>query len=202
MRNRRAKPNSSPTAKAPSSQLRIIGGEWRSRKVPFVAQDGLRPTHDRVRETLFNWLQTQVPGAHCLDLFSGSGALGLEALSRGAESMIFIEQSSVSASQLKANLNTLKCTSANVINGDALQWLASQTCPTPIDIVFMDPPFNKDFTQRTCEALEAQGCLSQTAWIYVEVEKDLQWQPPINWRCHREKVSGQVKFSLYQRTAT
>ena len=205
MKKRTTKPASNKPANAKGaqkpSQLRIIGGEWRSRKVPFVAVEGLRPTHDRVRETLFNWLQAQVAGAHCADLFSGSGALGLEALSRGAESMLFVEQAASVATQLKANLKTLNCVRGTVANGDVLQWLKTQKPQQLLDVVFLDPPFNKGLAQETCELLESQAHLSNNAWVYVEVEKGLQWTPPANWRCHREKTSGQVTFSLFQRTA-
>jgi len=192
-----------PQAAAASTLLRIIGGEWRSRKLPFPAVEGLRPTPDRVRETLFNWLQHHVGGAHCLDLFAGSGALGLEALSRGAESALFIDQSVVAIRQLRDNLTTLKCQQAEVINTAASTWLDNRqgTEEAQYDLVFLDPPFRKGMVEPICQQLDHLGLLSDHAMIYIETESELaQLTVPSDWQLHREKKAGQVIYRLYQRS--
>lgn len=184
----------------PSSQLRIIAGEWRGRKLEFIATEGLRPTPDRVRETLFNWLQTAIPGASCLDLFSGSGALGLEALSRGAESTTFIDLNSITARKLQSNLQLLKCQNGEVINADVLEWLSTRQTDLEIryDMVFMDPPFGKGLVPPCCELLEKHNLLRDNALIYVETETDLGTPDvPASWQQLREKKAGQVTYRLY-----
>lgn len=186
-----------------SSHLRIIGGQWRGRKLEFMAVDGLRPTPDRVRETLFNWIQPYLIGARCLDLFSGSGAIGLEALSRDAESVTFIDLHAITTRQLQSNLQRLKANNAEVIQADVLQWLeARQTDMEPrYDIVFMDPPFRKDMAARCCALLESRNLLADNAIIYVETESDLIPEVPANWHEHRSKTAGQVSYRLYFREA-
>lgn len=186
----------------PSSHLRIIGGDWRGRKLEFMAVDGLRPTPDRVRETLFNWVQPYLTGARCLDLFSGSGALGLEALSRGAESATFVDLHSITTRQLQSNLQLLKASNSEVIQADVLQWLeARQTDLEPrYDMVFMDPPFRKGFVEPCCELLESRNLLAENAIIYVETESELgPPNVPSNWYEHRSKKAGQVTYRLYIR---
>ena len=128
------------TGHAGTGRLRIVGGEWRSRQLPVADVEGLRPTPDRIRETLYNWLTGWVAGARCLDAFSGTGALGLEALSRGATYATFLEYSPVAARTLKENLTTLKCSKGEVIQTDANQWL-NKPSPNPFDLIFLDPPF-------------------------------------------------------------
>lgn len=181
-------------------EVRIIGGDWRGRKLPVLMAEGLRPTSDRVRETLFNWLQFDVAGAHCLDLFAGSGALGFEALSRGAKSVTFLELSMPVAQQLKTNLKTLNCTTAQVVQGDSLQWL-DQPVEQPFDIVFLDPPFNQGLMQLVVDKLFISGIIqNQQAWLYLEQEKQLDWPIlPDGWICHREKSTSQVRFGLFCR---
>ncbi len=184
--------------------LRIIGGEWRSRRVPFPDIEGLRPTPDRVRETLFNWLQNTTPGARCLDLFAGSGALGLEALSRGAASVTFVDQSPEVAKQLQNNLNTLKSQRGEVIATSAMTWLEGrQTDNEPrYDLVFLDPPFRKDMLPVICELLESKNLLADNAVIYIEAESEIkQLLLPSNWQPHREKTAGQVTYRLLYREA-
>ena len=121
--------------------LRIIGGEWRSRKLKFADVPGLRPTPDRVRETLFNWLQWHVPGARCLDLFAGSGALGLEALSRGARDVVMVEKHPAAAQALRDNLTLLGARNARLVHDDALRYLGRVT--VAFDLIFLDPPFRQ-----------------------------------------------------------
>ncbi len=181
--------------------VRIIGGDWRGRKLPVLMADGLRPTSDRVRETVFNWLQFEVPGAHCLDVFSGSGALGFEALSRGAKSVTFLELSMPAAQQLKTNLKTLSSNAAQVIQGDSLKWL-DQPAEQTFDIIFLDPPFNQGLMQRAVDKLFISGYVADNAaWLYLEQEKNLEWPKlPEGWICHREKTTAQVRFGLFVRS--
>jgi 16S rRNA (guanine966-N2)-methyltransferase len=186
--------------RAASGQIRIIGGQWRGRKLPVPDSPGLRPTTDRVRETLFNWLAPSMVNARCLDCFAGSGALGLEALSRYAGASTLIEMERGVAQQLKQNLATLKAANANVVNTNTLTFL-NQT-GTPHDIVFVDPPFRKGLLDETLRLLEVNGWLADDALIYVESEVENGLPPvPVHWDLHREKVAGQVAYRLYQRTA-
>ena len=184
--------------KTKNSILRIIGGQWRSRRLSFIATEGLRPTTDRVRETLFNWISPHIPGAKCLDLFTGSGALGLEALSREARSVTFIDLSPSVISSIKANLQTLQATNAEVICTDSIKWLKNTTSNEAYDIVFIDPPFRCDLVPQCIPLLESSGLLKAGTYIYVEIEKETtQPQFPQNWRLHREKEAGQVRYMLF-----
>jgi len=186
--------------RAASGQIRIIGGQWRGRKLPVPDSPGLRPTTDRVRETLFNWLAPSMVNARCLDCFAGSGALGLEALSRYAGASTLIEMERGVAQQLQQNLATLKAANAKVVNTNTLTFLNQSG--TPHDIVFVDPPFRKGLLDDTLRLLEVNGWLANDALIYVEseVENGLP-QVPVHWELHREKVAGQVAYRLYHRTA-
>ncbi|MDQ2076672.1 16S rRNA (guanine(966)-N(2))-methyltransferase RsmD [Marinimicrobium sp. ABcell2] len=186
-------------AKQPQAEkpLRIIGGRWRGRKLNFPAIEGLRPTGDRIRETLFNWLAPHLPGARCLDLFAGSGALGLEALSRGAGEVVLLEKSAPACEQLRSNLALLQAEGATLINEDSLQWL-SRADPGPgFDVVFLDPPFEHNFWQASIEALHARGWLAPGAAIYVESGQDTPYEVPESWTLHRDKSAGQVCYRLY-----
>ncbi|MCG8155999.1 16S rRNA (guanine(966)-N(2))-methyltransferase [Brenneria goodwinii] len=189
-----AKKNASSAA----GQIRIIGGQWRGRKLPVPDSPGLRPTTDRVRETLFNWLAPVIQQSRCLDCFAGSGALGLEALSRYAAHATLLERERGVAQQLTQNLMLLRAENARVVNIDTLQWLAQTG--EPFDVVFLDPPFRKDLLNNTLSLLEQQGWLAPDAWIYVETEaENAQLIIPDNWRLHREKIAGQVAYRLYIR---
>lgn len=180
-----------------SGQIRIIGGQWRGRKLPVPDSPGLRPTTDRVRETLFNWLAPSMVDARCLDCFAGSGALGLEALSRYAGSATLLEMERQVAQQLQKNLATLKATHGKVVNTNTLAFL-NQT-GTPHDIVFVDPPFRKGLLEETLHLLESNGWLASDALIYVESEVENGLPPvPASWDLHREKIAGQVAYRLYQ----
>ena len=183
-----------------AGQLRIIAGEWRGRKLPVADLPGLRPTSDRVRETVFNWLNMYVPGAHVLDCFSGTGALSLEALSRGAASAVMLEKAGPAAQTLKGNLATLKSDKGQVFNTDSLQWLA-QKASRSFDLVFLDPPFRMDLLQATCELLESNGYLNENSLIYIEAEKELSPLPvPTNWQPLKSKTAGQLCFTLWSRS--
>mgnify|MGYP003634864369 FL=1 len=185
--------------KAKIGQLRIIGGEWGSRRFNFTEQPGLRPTPDRVRETLFNWLSGDIQGARCLDLFTGSGALALEALSRGAGWALAVDLNRDVVSTLRSHLTTLNCSNAEVRQENGLAMLGTPPAE-PYDIVFIDPPFHQDLLEPACAALEANGWLSEDALIYLESEKSPGRQSlPGNWQLHREKRAGQVWYSLWRR---
>lgn len=181
---------------AHSRVLRIIGGTWRGRKLRFPPQPGIRPTPDRVRETLFNWLAQRVPGARCLDLFAGSGALGLEALSRGAAHVTFVERDVLAARELRARLAEWGASGAQVEHNDALRFLAGSPLQT-YDIVFLDPPFASDLLVDSARALDERHWLSGNAQIYVE--SDARAGLPLlpqNWRLTKTKEAGAVGYHL------
>ncbi|QZN96019.1 16S rRNA (guanine(966)-N(2))-methyltransferase [Symbiopectobacterium purcellii] len=188
-------------APAQAGQIRIIGGQWRGRKLPVPDSPGLRPTTDRVRETLFNWLAPVIQQARCLDGFAGSGALGFEALSRYAAHVTLLENERSIARQLEQNAVLLKASNARIINTNTLNWLAQ--AGEPYDVVFLDPPFRRDLLNQTLSLLEQQGWLAPEAWIYVETEAENgELEIPVTWTLHREKVAGQVAYRLYIRQAT
>jgi len=189
-----------------NNNLRIIGGQWRGRKLSFASVEGLRPTGDRIRETLFNWLMPDLPGARCLDLFSGSGALGLEALSRGAAEVVMLDRERSVVTLLQQHIATLGAQGARVIEADALHWLQQQAQIEPVPacyhIVFLDPPFNHNLWQPVLEALEQSHLLADNAALYVEAPRDQSLQLPPQWQLHREKQAGQVSYRLYYRRET
>ncbi|SDH47168.1 16S rRNA (guanine966-N2)-methyltransferase [Pseudomonas benzenivorans] len=194
------RPSGKPSkAHGGQGQLRIIGGQWRSRRFAFPEGPNLRPTPDRVRETLFNWLAPYVEGARVLDPFAGSGALYLEALSRGASSALALDLNPDSVAALRGHLQTLGCAHGQLLQADALVYLHGQPA-TPFDLVFLDPPFHQDLLQPACQLLEERGWLSPDAWIYSESETPPSTLGlPGNWRLHREKQAGQVYYALWQR---
>ncbi|TXH63956.1 MAG: 16S rRNA (guanine(966)-N(2))-methyltransferase RsmD [Tolumonas sp.] len=182
-----------------SGTIRLISGQWRGRKLPVHDVEGLRPTTDRVKETLFNWLATDVRHSRCLDVFAGSGSLGFEALSRYASYVMMIEQEPKAARQLQQNLQTLQCTQAQVVCRDALQVL-QQPCTEPFELVFLDPPFRKELLSQVIPLLEQQGWLADSALIYLERENE--GTPPVipaNWQLLKDKQAGQVCYQLYLR---
>ncbi|MGY5450871.1 16S rRNA (guanine(966)-N(2))-methyltransferase RsmD [Agarivorans sp. MS3-6] len=183
-----------------SGQVRIIAGQWRGRKLKVLNSEGLRPTTDRVKETVFNWLSPYLHNSHCLDLFAGSGSLGFEALSRFASFTTFIEKDALATKQLKANLQLLNVSSeqANLVNTDALQWL-KQRPSEAYDIVFIDPPFRCDLLIPSCNLLNQHGWLKPDALVYIEFENEaLEPQFPANWTCIKSKQAGQVSYRLFQ----
>ncbi len=191
-----------------ANRLRIIGGRWRSTPLHFPEIAAIRPTPDRVRETLFNWLQQDVVNARCLDLFAGSGALGLEALSRGARHTVFVDQHPQVARYLRDTLARLNCTDAEAHTTDALGYLLQNQ--QPFDLVFLDPPFaaaeSSPLLQQLLAALEARH-LNAHAWIYLECPATLgtpsSWPYwPAQWQLHRSKQAGQVGYHLARRTAS
>ncbi|QCU90912.1 16S rRNA (guanine(966)-N(2))-methyltransferase RsmD [Thiomicrorhabdus sediminis] len=196
-----AKQNQGRSPLRGGGEVRIIGGDWRGRKLPVLDAEGLRPTSDRVRETLFNWLQFDIAGSRCLDMFAGSGALSFEALSRGAAQATLLELNGANAKQLQTNLKTLNvnqpATKATVVQADSLQWLQGCTEP-PFDIVFIDPPFHQGLMQQSIDLLFAKQLIKADGWLYLEQENDLPWPRLVDgWYCHREKKTSQVKFGLF-----
>lgn len=180
--------------------LRIIGGEWRGRRIVFPPLPGLRPTPDRVRETLFNWLQGVVPGARCLDLFAGSGLLGIEAASRGAAKVVMAERSREAVAHLREQVRRLEASERiEVVRADALRWLEGP--PQPFGVVFLDPPFGEGLVPPCCERLEERGWLEPGARIYLELEAEagVPWLPA-NWTLMRSKRAGQVGYHLAVRS--
>lgn len=175
--------------------LRIIGGEWRSRKLKFADVPGLRPTPDRVRETLFNWLQWRVPGARCLDLFAGSGALGLEALSRGAQEVVMVEKHPAAVKALRDNLVLLGARNAMLVQDDALRYLEREQMR--FDLIFLDPPFRQNMLEPVLEKLSARVLLKQGGMVYVEQEKGATTDfARFGLGVHRETAAGQVQSLL------
>ncbi|CCN71626.1 16S rRNA (guanine(966)-N(2))-methyltransferase RsmD [Vibrio nigripulchritudo] len=194
---RRRQSNSSQK-KQSSGFVRIISGLWRGRKLPVHDAEGLRPTTDRVKETLFNWLAQDVPQAKVLDLFAGSGGLGFEAASRQASSVTMLEMNPQAHKQLLANIQTLNTDSIEAIHADTLDFL-KQT-GTAHDVVFIDPPFRKDLLDDVIHLLEQNGWLSANAMIYIEAEKELALDSiPAHWQLYREKTAGQVCYRLFER---
>jgi 16S rRNA (guanine966-N2)-methyltransferase len=181
------------------NELRIIGGRWRARRIEFPTLPGLRPTPDRVRETVFNWLQGPVAGARCLDLFAGSGALGIEALSRGAAHSVFVDRQKPVAKYLHEALDTLGADDATVITQEAHGFLRGE--PQAFDIVFLDPPFDDHYLTEICASLEAGGWLAPAAYIYIEAPSEPGRGPilPENWRLHRVGRAGAVAYHLARR---
>ena len=179
--------------------LRIIGGTWRSRRLTFPGREGLRPTPDRVRETLFNWLQPWLPGATCLDLFAGSGALGLESLSRGAGQVVLVEQDLAAVSALRANLALLEARGAEVVQADARVFL--QGPARQFDIVFLDPPYASGLLAECCTRLATGGWLRPQGLIYLEAAGDRALPLPAGWTLLRSKRAGQVGYHLARNDA-
>lgn len=191
--------NSKTRRGADLGQVRIIGGDWRGRKLAVLNQNGLRPTGDRVRETLFNWLQFELAGAVCLDAFAGSGALGFEALSRGAAQLVSVEVCQAAARQLRQNVELLQCSGATIVQASVLDYLA-QAPSLCFDGVFIDPPFHQQLVQPVIDALFQQAWLAPNAWLYIEQERDAPMPKlPADWVCHREKTTAQTRFSLWRR---
>jgi 16S rRNA (guanine966-N2)-methyltransferase len=181
-----------------SNKLRIIGGEWRSRQISFDDAPGLRPTPGRVRETLFNWLQTDVPNSRCLDLYAGSGALGFEAASRGAKSVVQVESNPKTCQVLRESCRLLGASQVQVVQQDVGQYLMAEG--RQFDLVFFDPPFGLNLIQETSRLLSNGEWLADFAKIYIEAERDLVLnQIPDDWRVLKQKAAGDVGFYLFEK---
>lgn len=181
-----------PLKQARPGKVRIIGGKWRGRKLPVTDVAALRPTPDRVRETLFNWLQPIIDGTRCLDLFAGTGVLGLEALSRGADNVVLVEQDRLLAQQLQDSIDKLQADNAQLVIADAFQWL--QSGQQPFDIVFLDPPFQQGLVEESCRRLMDSGAINSGSRIYIEAEPSLNL--PDGLEVIRQGKAGKVKFIL------
>lgn len=193
------RPRSGQDKSGPPGRLRIVAGKWRSRVLPVADVPGLRPTPERIRETLFNWLAPRIEGSRCLDLFAGSGALGIEALSRGAERVTFVERSPNAVASLRRAFAILDAGGAELIQADAYDWLVS-AAPCPYDIVLLDPPFADDTLGQLCSTLEERGWLAQNARIYLEQDRSRPMPPlPGDWRLTHEKTAGNVRYALASR---
>lgn len=180
-------------------QIRIIGGQWRGRKLKVPDVPNLRPTPDRVRETLFNWLAPVIQGAHCLDPFAGSGALGFEAVSRGAAQAILVDQSPEVVKLLQEEAQIFKAENIEVYRANAPQQLKKPS--KPFDIVFLDPPFQENLLLPTCVYLEEQGFLAANALIYIEAKAPLELADlPRNWGIIKSKKAGQVAYHLIEKS--
>lgn len=190
-KNTRGKPSRHNT-----NQVRIIAGDWRGRKLTFPNIPGLRPTGDRMRETLFNWLAPYIHQSRVLDLFAGSGALGMEALSRGANNCIFVESDKYAARGLTDNLSTLQCNNAQVIHQNAFDAINTIT-PHSIDILFLDPPFDSRLHNSILDSVCSCQALAQSALVYIEAPINETIEIPASWLLLNKKDSGQVSFSLY-----
>lgn len=202
---RRGTPPGLPEGSKPTSRnsrypgsVRIIAGVWRSRRLLVPEAAGLRPTPDRVRETLFNWLNPHLPGAHCLDLFAGSGALCLEALSRGAAEVVMVERAAGAVEVLRGNVASLDAHAAEVVYADAQEFL--RQTPRQFDVIFLDPPFASDLIGVCAAAIEDGGWLKPGGLIYIEAPSALATLPvPANWDLIRSKTAGQVGYHLARR---
>jgi len=178
--------------------VRIIGGAWRGRKLSFTPLEGLRPTGDRIRETLFNWLSPHIQGARCADLFTGSGALGLEALSRGAAHCDFVDTAQQVVSNVQAQLALLKASDRGACHLCPAQKFL-QTATNPYHIVFIDPPFRQHLVNSVLASLAQRNLLLEGALVYVETAASEQLPDvPADWSLHREKVSGEVAYRLFR----
>lgn len=177
------------------NQIRIIAGTWRGRRLSFPSLKSLRPTPDRVRETLFNWLAGIIEGANCLDLFAGSGALGFEALSRGAAKVTFVDSATEAITSLRANQQMLKAENIEIHHMNAEEYL-SQT-KEQFDIVFLDPPFQQQMIPTYCQLLEKNNLIKSNGHVYIETDTALSPNDlPQNWQIIKQKQAGQVLYYL------
>lgn len=181
----------------PPGRIHIIGGSLRGSRLSVPTLPGLRPTPQRLRQTLFDWLAPVIAGANVLDAFAGSGALGIEALSRGAHGATFIERDSAQARAIEADLSRLHQGNATVLRGDALRILG-EPATGHFDIVFLDPPFDAGLWSQSLALLDAGGWLAPQAWIYVEAGNGDAWEVPGRWRLHRQRDAGAVRGTLYR----
>ena len=182
--------------KSPAGQLRIVAGNWRSRLLKIANVDGLRPTSERIRETLFNWLGAGIHGSRCLDLCAGTGALGLEALSRGASEVVFVESSAAAVTVLRANAESLDASGVEILHEDAREFL-ERAVTRPFDIVFLDPPFKAELHDELCRLLQKKNWLAANARIYIESDDN---KPDVNvpdgWQVLKTKRAGNVRYML------
>lgn len=179
--------------------VRIIAGKWKGRRLAVPDLPGLRPSGDRARETLFNWLQADVRGARCADLFAGTAALGLEAASRGAAEVVLVELNRTAAASIRSSLDMLGADNCRLVEGDALSWLRSCE-PGSLDLVFVDPPFDAQLESEVLQLIQERECLSSGGLAYVETPRNA---PPAaflkGWETVREKTLGDVRMQLLKK---
>jgi 16S rRNA (guanine966-N2)-methyltransferase len=183
--------------RAPAHEVRIIGGRWKRSKLPVADRPGLRPTPDRVRETLFNWLGQDLSGWRCLDAFAGSGALGFEAASRGALEVVLLERDTELVARLRLSRQRLKADALRVEAADAVAWMARAPGGS-FDLVFLDPPFGSDLAERAVP--QAMRLMASGGFIYLEARQALT-APPAGWALHRQGRAGAVHFHLLRQAA-
>jgi 16S rRNA (guanine966-N2)-methyltransferase len=179
---------------AAPGKIRIIAGKWRGRKLDVIDSPGLRPTPDRVRETLFNWLQQDIAGARCLDLFAGTGALAFEALSRGAAEVVMIESDAKIVESLKQHAKTLGSEGHTIQLGNAISWLKQGV--EAFDIIFLDPPFGQGLIEQCCTAISEESLLKPKGLVYIESEKGLAL--PAGWELRKQTRAGNVQSMLIE----
>ncbi len=196
--NKPKKPSQNNTKNsAKKGSIRIIAGKHRGRKLPVMMSPGLRPTTDRIKETVFNWLMPYLPASRCLDCYAGAGSLGFEALSRGASELTLLELDKQVARQLKQNITLLNAANVNAVQTDTLHYLQHQVASRQ-DIVFVDPPFHQGLIEQTI-ALLSKGWVAEHSLIYIEMERDISTlNTPEKWLLLKQKKSGQVAYALYQ----
>ncbi len=186
----------SKTGKPRAGRLRIVAGNWRSRLLDIADVPGLRPTSERIRETLFNWLAPYIHSANCLDLFAGTGALGLEALSRGAGRAVFVENDAVAVESLRRNVDQLEAGNAAVVHADAMEYLRRSE-EGPFDIVFVDPPFAADLLEVACRLIDELGVLADRGFVYLEQDRGRPLpRLPEGWNVLKDKTAGNVRYVL------
>jgi 16S rRNA (guanine966-N2)-methyltransferase len=183
-----------------SNSVRIIGGDWRGRRLQVADVPGLRPTGDRGRETLFNWLQPWVAAADCIDLFAGTGALGFEAASRGAASVMMIEKHPEAAAVLRQSIEQLHATQVSFSPGGAMSQIDGLK-PDSFDIAFVDPPFDSNLGGLVLERLDKCACVRRGGFVYVESPASKTIPPPEGWSVWRDQVIGEVRMQLFRRKA-
>ena len=192
--NAQKRPRANPTKRG---LVRIIGGKWRGRKLSIAPRPALRPSPDRVRETLFNWLNPYVDGARCLDLYAGTGVLGFEAVSRGAAHATLVDNDRTAIDFLTQHLDILNADNIEVIEGDARTWLRTAR-PAPFDIVFLDPPFGQGLLEASLAVLP-NGWLKHRAWVYLEAEKiPILHLAVAPWQLIRHGQTSQMQFALLE----
>ncbi len=180
-------------------RVRIIAGKWRGRVISFPDSQGLRPTHDRIRETLFNWLAPDIVDANCLDLFAGSGVLGFEALSRGAKKVVMIDNESKVVAALRQTQEQLQADNALIMQ-DEIPTHPLKFSDAPFDILFLDPPFKKGLLEKSIRWVEHGNYLQQEALIYIECENELDPLPvPPHWEMIRTKKTASLSYYLFLR---
>jgi len=180
-----------------AQQLRIIGGDWRSRRIQFADAPGLRPTMDKVRETVFNWLQWDIEGKIILDAFAGSGALGYEALSRGAKEVTFLEFNAIAAGCIRESLQSLDASNALVHQTDAIAWLTQNTELGQFDVIFLDPPFGRELLKPAVDIIAEKAKVGCLVYVEVEAKADLSCIPA-NWLETKRKDGKEFSFMLFE----